>query len=70
MSVAREVEPASARGELRAEGRVRARAGAAILGGRVCDDLQRAARSARRRREAMAADAPACVKRRQHKEAA
>jgi len=49
MSAAREVEPASARGEVRPEGRVRARAGAATRNGSVRDEDQRGARSARRR---------------------
>jgi len=50
MSAARESkDPASARGEVRPAGRVRARAVAPTRDDSVCDDLQRGARSARRR---------------------
>ena len=57
MSAAREVrDPASARGEVRPEGRVRARAVAPTLGDSIRGGLQRGARSARRRANAVAAD--------------
>jgi len=62
MSAAREVkDPASARGEVRPAGRVRARAAAPTRDDRACDGLQRGARSARRRANAEAVDARRCV---------
>jgi len=57
MSAARAVEPASARGEFRPEGRVRARAGAAMRDDTISARRERAARSARRRASAREADA-------------
>ena len=70
MSAAREVkDPASARGEVRPEGRVRARAVAPTRDDGVHEGLERGARSARRRANAVAADTSRCNRRGGRKEA-
>lgn len=70
MSAARDVKDPRARGEkLRPEGRVRARTGAPTRNGRVFEDLQRGARSARRRANEEAVDALTAARRRTPKEA-
>ena len=71
MSAAREVkDPASARREVRPEGRVRARTAAPTRNNRVSDGGQRGARSARCRANLEAADALVLTRRVAHKEAA
>jgi len=70
MSAASVVEdPASARGEVRPEGLIRARAVVATCDNRIRDALERAARSARRRANAKEADARRFTHRNRSKEA-
>jgi len=70
MNAAREVkDPASARGEVRPAGRVRARAAAPTRDDSVWDGRQRGARSARRRAIALEADTRVSAMRYGYKEA-
>jgi hypothetical protein len=71
MSAAREVkDPASARGEVRPEGRVRARAVAPTRDNSFRDALQRGARTLKCRTGAGAADTQDCIARCRCREAA